>query len=375
MINLKKSSAIIIFLLALVFVIGNSLLTKSAEASVSSRGVTEITSDQRILLTLLSNPGFTGKDFLYRLTNNKAEVRGIDIDSGDIYFTIEDEYVKKNSDFTILSKNPDEVEFAKNNEGEFLLKDGSKSPLTLGEYKWSYYGDYFFRIHISNLKYDTKKILIYKIGRFIYDISLHELGDYLKNNQVYGGNLHINYAKSGNTVYSIVNHAAVIAKKGEPSLVRLVNKIVKPNDSNELKIQKLLDFVTKKIEYNQAEALSEIEILKRPSEILMTGKSDCSGKVILYASLLEQLDVDYVLMYLGDKSLNHITIAVCGNFSKANNLSYKISGKRYFLAETTGVGFVVGKSVLLKKLSYNKLFIQMPKQKFDVYNGNTGKKI
>jgi len=78
--------------------------------------------------------------------------------------------------------------------------------------------------------------------------------------------------------------------------------------------QRLLDFVTEELDYDPSDAISGIEVLKRPNEVLMTKSSDCSGKVILYASLLEQTNIDYRLVYFD----GHIAVAVEGEYGNRN---------------------------------------------------------
>jgi len=68
--------------------------------------------------------------------------------------------------------------------------------------------------------------------------------------------------------------------------------------------------------YNYSEAYEHAKVLKRPNEVLMTGNSDCSGLTILYASLLEQTEADYRLVYAPE----HTTVAVAGNFPARNGM-------------------------------------------------------
>ena len=83
-------------------------------------------------------------------------------------------------------------------------------------------------------------------------------------------------------------------------------------------------------------------MLKKPNEVLMTRGSDCSGKVILYSSLLEQTEVDHRLIYAD----GHITVAVEGNYGDWNNMNFNIGDKVYSIAETTAKGFIIGSSRL-----------------------------
>jgi len=138
--------------------------------------------------------------------------------------------------------------------------------------------------------------------------------------------------------------------------------------------QKLLDFVTKDIKYDFDAHEEGVEQLKRPDEVLMTKKSDCSGKAILYASLLEQIGVDYRLIYFK----GHISLAIEGDFKDNNSLSFSIGGKTFTMAEVTAKGFIIGDSILATpdgKLLRIKdmLYFQKPGLGSKIYDAKTGK--
>ena len=151
---------------------------------------------------------------------------------------------------------------------------------------------------------------------------------------------------------------------------RLVSSLTKNESTDEGKTQKLLDFVTEELKYDYSDANSSAEVLKRPNEVLMTGGSDCSGKVILYASLLEQTDVDYRLVYIN----GHITVAVEGNYGNRNGLSFNIGDTTYSIAETTAKGFQTGRSRLSRNLEIEDIkYIQRPGKDSKIYDAKTGK--
>ena len=89
------------------------------------------------------------------------------------------------------------------------------------------------------------------------------------------------------------------------------------DNARELRVQRVLDFVSREIKYNMREATYNFELLKRPNEVLMSGESDCSNKAILLGSLLEQMGEDYLFVY----TPGHITVAVRqGGFPVSNGL-------------------------------------------------------
>jgi transglutaminase-like putative cysteine protease len=143
---------------------------------------------------------------------------------------------------------------------------------------------YSFEMNARNLKIDTSKVIETKYNNATYHITIPQMVDFvtMKSN-LRGGAFAV--TPNGQTM---ISHGVAVAIKGEPSLSDLVNQLTDKTTSVEVNAQKLLDFVTNEIEYSNAEATSGGETIKRPDEILFTRNSDCSGKTILYASLLQQ---------------------------------------------------------------------------------------
>jgi len=309
---------------------------------------------QNTILSYLGQPDFAGKEFWQKLSNTKTEIEMIDFSEGNIYLSIDtNDYSKKILDLICI--NPKQIEFGKTEQAD----------------------RYFFRLPIDNLKIDLSKKVRYQFGKITYDISIPELYAFISNRSVYGGYLNVLRSIENNTIAIFFNHGAFVAKKGEVSLEKLASRITAGATSKEAKAQKLLDFVTAEIEYDYAEALSSAETLKRPNETLMTKRSDCSGKVILYASLLEQADIDYRLLYIGDSSVDHISVAVEGSYPNSNNLEFELGTKKYSVAETTIEEFKIGRSIPATvfghkiRLSYIK-YIQKPGKDSKILDVKTG---
>jgi hypothetical protein len=164
----------------------------------------------------------------------------------------------------------------------------------------------------------------------------------------------------------------MVGKPNEPSLQRLVKELLKDvPDNRESKIQRLLDFVTNEIEYNYTEALGGGETLKRPNEILATRNGDCSNKTILLASLLEQINEDYILLYCP----KHITVAVPqGDFPNENKMDFEWERKNWLIAETTLPGFQVGKTIVKDFIKITPVnFVQRPKEKNIIFDASSMK--
>jgi hypothetical protein len=350
-------------LAALVLSLGASGCGEQGANDVKTEQVQKSSNLRNVVLSYLSQPNFSGSDFMEQITGTRVEMEKWNLNEDMLYFSIPKNSYTENT-LSKLTLDSESVEFATASDEK--SRTGEK--ITLGNYVLGVPETYFFRFPSKNFKVDKSSSISIPYGNIEYSIDMQELCDFSENKSIFGGSLCANTGKirRGRAV-SIANHGAFVAKKGEKSLDRLVDSIAGSADSKEERAQMLLDFVTKKIEYDHSEADSGAEVLKRPNEILMTKKSDCSGKTILYASLLEQADIDYRLLY----SEGHISVAVEGDYPNRNGLNYEISGKNYSIAETTTDGFRIGKSIL--KVVKDIKYIQDPGKDSKIYNAKTGK--
>jgi hypothetical protein len=204
-------------------------------------------------------------------------------------------------------------------------------------------------IPADNIRVNPYTNVEIKYSSATYKISLQELSDFMTDKSVYGGHMRIfSKDRARNELNVFGNHGAFVARAGEPSLTRLstslaVNATVSGKGFRENRIQKLVDFVSQEITYDESEAKFKGEILKRPDETLLTRRGDCSSKSILLASLLEQIGEEYRLVYYND----HITVAVRkGNFPNLNNLSFTRDGETWMIAESTLPGFQIGETIV-----------------------------
>lgn len=289
------------------------------------------------ILTYLSQPAFSNSDLGKQVTRTNAVLELYNLDEGMVYFSMR--AVQKPEYELVLSRLAKErgaVEFAQEKNGR----------LELGDYVWNNPKRYFFRFPAKDFKVNPKTVIKKRLGEFEYRVTIPELGRYLKNENTYNGYLQAvaGVARDGRRIV-FHNHGAFVSKK-EASLERLVKQVVSAGDSKETKAQKLLDFVTENIEYNKEEANQDIETLKKANEVLMSGNSDCSGHVIVYASLLEQVGADYQICYVATDrgSVGHITVAVNWDLPINNGMGFNIGGKNYAIAETTSEGFRIGES-------------------------------
>lgn len=233
--------------------------------------------------------------------------------------------------------------------------------------------NYLSRLNITNSYFTEEDTINIPFESVNYSINMQELYDFATNKSIFGGHLLVDTGTNSlGRHQTIANHGALVAKKGESSLERLVESLTKYERKDEVKAQSLLDFVTKEVKYVDSYANMTKEVLKRPNEVLMTSESDCSGKAILYASLLEQTNIDYKLCYLD----NHILIAVEGDYENKNGLSFNIGDKTYSIASTAVNDFEIGYSGLNRRFEIGDInYIQKPGKNSKFYDAKTGESL
>jgi hypothetical protein len=290
----------------------------------------------------MSDPAFTNSDFTKQITGTNAQLEIYNVKESMLYFTL-----AKNEDkdlvLRMITSSPEKVEFGSED----------KSRIHLGGYSYKGTERLFFRFPKEDLLIDTTKVIKIDFGKLTYTVSVRELADFSANRTIYGGDIGIGKVGS----MKLANHGALVGIRNEPSLQRLAVQIIGEEKNKEKISQKLLTFVNENIKFNEIEAEGKFEVLKRPNEVLMSGSSDCSGLTILYASLLEQTDIDYRLVYY----VGHITAAVEGEFPLINGLNFESNGKRFHIAETTTRNFRIGQSKLLRDIGADKIiYVQKP---------------
>lgn len=356
-------------LVALLVVSGSSACTQPP-APERQAGETSGVPDelQQAVLSYLSGPSrFTNDTLLAQLNGVNAELQLYDLSAEMIYFSAPSEGFETNGTLGKLSRTASKAEFGQ-------LKEGH---LYLGDLRYNVPGRYFFRFPAADFVVDPNALIRRKFSRVIYALTAAELADFIANRSVYGGKLDVQTGRSERGLPIVFsNHGAFVAKPGTASLARLAEQIMDPQGSNEAKAQQLLDFVTNEMDYNEVEAYLGVETLKRPNEVLLTGNSDCSGLAILYASLLEQAGVPYILLYFGNEAtpVNHIAVGVHGDFGNENGLGFVLGSQNYSIAEVTVRHFRIGRSRLVDQYQISDAtFMQDPRRSLDVFDAKTGK--
>lgn len=306
------------------------------------------------ILMYMAQPFFSGEHMERQLTGVDVKLQQLDLRTTPpmVYWTspyIEGEpATAAAAAHARLTHRPENIEYADSVAGRLRFPDGTSI-------RHSREHGYLFRFPASDFRVEPSA----KVSRefrdgVTYDITAAELVQYLRNESVRGGTLRIDLGRlTRGRPEQMYNHDAFVAKAGEPSLKRLVHSLTKDADNREASIQCLCDFVTREIKYSQTEATFDVEVLKRPNETLLSGESDCSGKTILLASLLEQIGERYVYLIWNDPTnerANHIALAVAqGEFPTRNNVStvaLRGDAVPYILIEATADSFQIGISRL-----------------------------
>jgi len=312
---------------------------------------------------MLAQPGFTGESFQEQVLGKGRLIKFV-WSLKDAYFVYPE---SDDAEFeAFLNKyfaDRAKVDFGTAKGGELKL-GGYSLPL-------SHDAARFFRTPLSNIRIDQKQDLSFPLKDVTYTISLNEMKNLANNSEVYGGRMVARVPdRRDGPQYIFANHGIMVAKPDEPSLKRLTEELLKDVEpTREARIQRLVDFVSNDIQYSYAEALGSRETLKRANETLMTGNGDCSNKTILLASLLEQINEEYILLYCP----GHITVAVPqGGFPDDNKLDFNWSHKNWMIAETTLPGFQIGKTPVKESNRLTHInYVQDPKNADVIFDANS----
>lgn len=319
----------------------------------------ELTTLQRMAITYLSYPQFVHEDFPRQLFSIPVNVERYHARKKLLYLSVPKDSVDKQAIYQ-LADDSTAITFATEDS----------SGIFLDPYHFTDENRTYFHLLATSLVIDSTKSIHTSLGGTTYEANIAEMGKIFSGEMMFNGPAvaqthEKNYQGQS---YVVGNHCATISPKGEPSLKRLVDKLIDTTDSRETQAQHLLDFVTRQISYTGDAGM---EVFRRPTEILLAATADCSGKTVLYASLLEQIDYPYLLVYMP----RHIAVAVPGDFSDKNGMSFEHEGERYYFAETTFKGFWIGQTYFSPPLSEEDIsYLQYPGKAtrlFDVANNDS----
>lgn len=296
---------------------------------------------------MVAQPRFSGDSMLYKMTGADAELERFYVDTKKIMFSCL--YTKLDDVLSKLAIHKDSVKVDRPVE-EKLNPDARVS----------------FEMNVNNFKIDTSKLIETKYNNATYKITIPQMvGFVTMKSNLRGGAFAVTPA--GQTM---ISHGVAVAVKGEPSMSDLVRQLTDKTKSTEANAQKLLDFVTNEIEYSDAEANSGGETIKRPDEVLFTRNSDCSGKTILYASLLQQLNCKWCILYYD----RHVCIGVAGKYKPADAAKITLDSTTYYVAEITAPGALIGENYWQEKRKVQDVeFYHIPENGTEIIDYKTKK--
>ena len=336
------------------------------------RTVEERTRDA--MLSYLTQPGFAGTKVGKQVLGH-VRLEMLYLPDREVYFSAPGPDLAGEPFDTMLDRlviDPKRIDIAK--------EDGN-GELRIGKYSVTESADrqVFFKTPVDNIKFDPATVLKFPFKLATYTLAMHELTDFLENKSIFGGRMHarMEQLRSGQPVI-FANHGALVARPEESSLRRFVDELTRDIPSNgadarEARVQRMLDFVSREIDYDRRATTYNFELLKRPNEVLMSGVSDCSNKAILLGSLLEQLGEDYLFVYTPD----HITVAVRqGHFPARNGLSLEWQGQKWLIAEGTAPGFRIGIDRVQEEALFKRFkHIQRPRDRDVIFDLASGRQL
>lgn len=315
----------------------------------------KLSPEQETTLYYLYDKSLISDTFVRMLYKVPIDFRGIDMEKQLLYFI----FKSKHNRAEIIQKialDTNAIEFAPCTTGmcEF---GGLRGDIT---------GHTAFRMPVTNLRVDPSMAIETKMPNVKKMVSLKDLIALRDTQKYIGTHYQIAIPKNKFGIHYAANIGAFITKKDKDPLIKSIVNDISPNEkTKELIAQKLLDIVTNEITYSFADHWYRREITKRAHEVMLSGMGDCSAKTTLYASLLEQCNIPYCLLYYE----NHVNVGVLGNFPSITQYTYKIKDKTYHIAETTIKDFKIGKTRMEENdIFKNIIFYQVPSESEVIIN-------
>jgi transglutaminase-like putative cysteine protease len=295
------------------------------------------------IVTFLAQPKHSGKEILPELTGIDAELVLYDLDSGLVYFSVP-RSIKREKAAQQLSRIPSKVEWGKSDR---------KGRIILGPLIYRGQGE-FFRFPAKHFLVEPDSQVSIRYQTVTYTVTAQEIEGSLYNRSLYGGREYLKIPGSSGEVF---NFGSVIAlPEKSTSIARLASEICKNAKSPLEEAQRLLDFVTNEIEYDQSESFwsQGRQVVRRPVETLLTRRATCGGKITIYGSLLEQRGIPYWLAYYSRErsGVGHAGVFVLTE-SGDERYTLNLEGKSYHYAETTNPGFRLGITNLNPALGFD----------------------
>ncbi len=314
------------------------------------------------LVTLLAYPRQSGVYFEPQLLGRaKLEIIKVEGEDRQIYLYLDESDSKGDRLENAICRVAvirSKVEVGKEQDGKFVFADYSflRTPEKA----------MYLRVPLGNLRLDADLQLKFPYLEATYAPTPEELHFLMRNETVFGGMLE---AIPDSRAYGqdiLYNYGALVAKPSEGSLKRFVAELTNNLAGREQKIQRLVDLVTREIAPKPEEI--PLKVVKRPNEVLMTGEGEYPARAVLLASMLEQLQEEYLLVY----SKDFLTVAVKqGQFPAENKFQIKHDGGVWLLIDSQTPGARIGLDLPKKRLG-EVAYIQRPREINVITNLNSG---
>ncbi len=342
-------------------------LAESARPRIEkSEKVDLIGEQQKALATYMSDEKFGGKNFARDYLQAPVELEIYDVRRKSLYFSV------KETDWNegIASKiaiNPDTIEFGSKESGYRTLHG-----------KTIMRGKYLFAMPVSQLP--VERAITRQVGGFSITFTPEMLNRITDEEGFNNGYMKFITGYDGNIALTTINFNGRIVEGRDSMLGSLADLISEKAANKDDEAQRILDFVSRHIEYDNQEKESNIQTVKRPHEVLLAGKATCASMSVLYSSLLKQRNINHLLTYMNQKKreAGHVAIAVeTQSPVSLGAVSFTFNGKNYALADPVVRGYKIrigsGEASLspIEKLE-DIDYLQGPNKGDRVYNARTG---
>lgn len=169
-----------------------------------------------------------------------------------------------------------------------------------------------------------------------YSIELEiseELYDYYQNERE-----HLAYHFRIEDAETPVNfYSFILSDYDRPFIRELADRFTERTFTDFDKVNLAMTFVQSFPYAYDTDSKGEDEYVRYPVETLVDGCGDCEDKVVLLASLLYEMDIDFILLSLPE----HLALAVCCEGVVAERY-VSFQNKKYYYIETTMEGWQIG---------------------------------
>lgn len=308
----------------------------------------KLSANQQTALHYLLHQSLISDTFSRMLFEEAIDFRAMDPKKNLLYFVFSKKLNKMDM-VNLIAIDTTQVEYAPCENG----------PCNFGGLRGNVDKIYALRISTFNLKVDSNMFFPMKLESFKDSLAFEDVR-YLQDSSLY---------YISNPFFDINGQAAanlghlVMKKDKQSAIYKLAHRLKGKTKKEEKIIQQIQNFVANEIKYSYLDMWYRQEVLQRPHDVLISGFGDCSAKTVLMASLLEQLDIPYQILYYK----NHVNIGVEGKFSNKNKYSCTIRNKKYYLAECTCKDFEIGVSILEKDVLPELSYYQYPRKDDKIY--------